>query len=44
MNAACFILIAQAIEAGADKFKVTQENVKFFGEDLGTWRITVEKV
>lgn len=44
LNAYCFALIKACRETNADTMKLTQENVSYLGEQIGTWRITVEKI
>lgn len=44
INAYCFALIKICRETNAEKMTLTQENVTYFEENLGDWKITVEKV
>ncbi len=44
INAYCFGLIKRAKETEAQKMTITQENVKYLDEELGDWKITVEKI
>lgn len=43
-QACCFFLIGRVNETRAGKATITEENVTFQGESIGTWKITIEKV
>lgn len=44
LNACCFFLIGRVNETGAGKATITQENVTLQGEELGTWKVIIEKI
>lgn len=44
LDISCLFLIKTVSESGADKAKITHENVTNQGENIGTWRITIEKL
>ncbi len=44
VNAYCFALINVCRETNAETMTLTQTNVKHFGKDIGSWKITVEKI
>ena len=43
LNLICFSLIKTCRETGAETITLTQENVTYFGENLGDWEIITRK-
>lgn len=43
-NAYCFALIKICRENNAESLTLTQENVSYLGESIGTWEIKIKKV